>query len=95
MVAMHKRYGQREVDLHAASQATEAKLKKKAKVEQELQNAITALKKPNPRIAVKELVEDAERRVAASRSRSMTIFHLHDRLLMASRIEAPNTESVR
>ena len=69
-VALHKRYSQREVDLHAASRATEAKLKQKAKVEQELQSAITALKKPNPRMAVKELVEDAERRVGGSHSRS-------------------------
>ncbi len=71
-VAMHKRYSQREVDLHATSQATEAKLKKKARVEQELQGAIAALKRPNPRMAVKELVEDAERRAAASHSRSIT-----------------------
>ena len=71
-VAMHKRYSQREVDLHATSQANEAKLKKKTRVEQELQGAIAALKKPNPRMAVKELVEDAERRAAASHSRSMT-----------------------
>ena len=67
---MQKRYSQREVDLHAASQATEAKLKKKVKIDQELQSAIAALKKPNPRMAVKELVEDAEKRVAGSRSRS-------------------------
>ncbi len=67
---MQKRYSQREVDLHAASQATEAKLKKKAKIDYELQSAIAALKKPNPRMAVKELVEDAEKRVAGSRSRS-------------------------
>ena len=71
-VAMHKRYSQREVDLHATSQAAEAKLKKKARVEQELQDAIAALKKPNPRMAVKDLVEDAERRSTASHSRSMT-----------------------
>ena len=58
-VAMHKRYGQREVDFPTRSQATEAKLKKKARVERELQGAIAALKKPNPRMAVKELVEDA------------------------------------
>ena len=69
-VAMHKRYSQREVDFQAASQATEAKVKQKAKVEQELRNAIAALKKPNPRMAVKELVEDAERRVAVPRLRS-------------------------
>ena len=69
-VEMQKRYSQREVDLHAASQATEAKLKKKAKIDHELQSAIAALKKPNPRMAVRELVEDAEKRVAGSCSRS-------------------------
>lgn len=71
-IAMHKRYSQREIDLHSRTQATEARLKKTAKVEQELQGAIAALKKPNPRMAVKELVEDAERRAAASHSRSMS-----------------------
>ena len=69
-VAMHKRYSQREVDLHATSEL--ARFKKKAKVEQELQGAIAALKKPNPRLAVKELVEHAERRAATSYSRSIT-----------------------
>ena len=69
-VAMHKRYSQREVDLHATSQAAEARLKKKAQVEQELQDAIATLKKPNPRMAVKEIVEGAERRSTASHSRS-------------------------
>jgi len=72
-VAMHKRYSQREVDLNAA---TEVKLKRKAKVDQELQGAIAALKRPNPRMAVKELVEDAERRVARSCSRSTPSQHL-------------------
>lgn len=72
-VAMHKRYSQREVDFNAASQATEAKLKQKARVDRELQSAIAAMKKPNPRMAVKELVEDAERRVAGSRSRSKLV----------------------
>lgn len=71
-VVMNKRYSQREVDMNAASQATEAKLKRKAKVEQELQGAINMLKKPNPRMAVKELVEDAEKRVAGPPSRSRT-----------------------
>ena len=70
-VAMHKRYSQREIDLHATTQATEARLKKTARIEQELQGAIAALKKPNPRMAVKELVEDAERRAAAPHSRSI------------------------
>lgn len=61
-----KRYSQREVDLNAVSQAAENRLKKKASVEQELKGAIAALKKPNPRMAVKEFVEAAEKRVAGS-----------------------------
>lgn len=69
-VALHKRYSQREVDLNAASKAAEAKARKKASVEQELQGAIATLKKPNPRMAVKELVEAAEKRAAGSQSRS-------------------------
>ena len=84
-VAMHKRYSQREVDLCATSQAAEVKLKKKARVEQELQDAIAALKKPNPRMAVKELIEDAERRATASHSRStvcsVRLFLLHAKFL--------------
>lgn len=62
-----KRYSQREVDLGLASQANEAKLKKKAGVERELQNAIAALKRPNPRMAVKEFVEAADKRAVGSR----------------------------
>ena len=69
-VAMHKRYSQREVDLHAAARANETKRKNKAKAEHELRDAITALRKPNPRMAVKEFVEDAEKRVAGSRMKS-------------------------
>ncbi|KAL9012177.1 MAG: hypothetical protein Q9173_003046, partial [Seirophora scorigena] len=63
------RYSQREVDLGAVSQAAEAKAKRKANVEQELQGAIAALKRPNPRMAVKEFVEAAEKRAARARSR--------------------------
>ena len=65
-----------EVDLKIVNQAAEAKLKKKAKIEQELQGAIAALKKPNPRMAVKELVEAAERRAIGSSSRSKENIHL-------------------
>ena len=74
-VALHqsKRYSQREVDLEAVTQAAEAKLRKKASVEQELQGAIAALKRPNPRMAVKELVEAAEKRVAVVQSKSMDL----------------------
>ena len=88
-VVMHKRYSQREVDLHATSRATEAKLKKKARVEQELQGAIAALKKPNPRMAVKELVEDAEKRAVATLSRSIIcsaqVYILHAKCLQSLR----------
>ncbi|KAL8739042.1 MAG: hypothetical protein Q9181_000224 [Wetmoreana brouardii] len=64
-----KRYSQREVDLRAVSQAAEAKIRKKANVEEELRGAIAALKRPNPRMAVKEFVEAAERRAAGAKSR--------------------------
>ena len=77
-VALQKsqRYTQREVDLKSVTQAAEAKLKKKAKIEQELQGAIAALKKPNPRMAVKELVEAAEKRAIGSSSRSKDNLYL-------------------
>ena len=74
---MQKRYNQREVDLYTASHAAEAKLKKKVRVEQELQGAIAALKRPNPRMAVKELVEDAEKRAAKSYPRSKQSLLVH------------------
>lgn len=69
-----RRYSQREVDLGSISHAKEAKLKKKANVEQELKGAIAALKRPNPRMAVKELVEAAERRAGVSSLRSKCAF---------------------
>ena len=68
-----KRYSQREVDLKVVSQATEAKLKKKLNAEQELKGAIAALRKPNPRMAVKDLIESAERRLAGTGSQSRSI----------------------
>ena len=68
-VALSKRYGQREVNLCAASQVNEAKLSKKASIDKELQGAIAALKKPNPRMAVKELIDAADKRASDSRSR--------------------------
>lgn len=55
-----------------ASQATQAKLKKKMAFEQDLKGAIAALRRPNPRLAVKDFVDSADKRaaVAGSRSRS-------------------------
>ena len=73
---MPKHYSHREVDLTVASQATETKLQRKAAFEQELKGAIAALKKPNPRLAVKELVESAEQRVAGAITKSRSLFSL-------------------
>lgn len=92
-VPLHKlrRYSQREVDLSAASQANEARLKKKAGVEKELQNAIAALKRPNARMAVKELIEDAEKRATSSRLTSKILMQLwHINILTAPRSEEPS-----
>jgi hypothetical protein len=50
----------REVDLTAMSAASEAKLKKKADVEEKLREAISTLKKPNRAAAVKEVAESAD-----------------------------------
>lgn len=68
-----QRFNQREVDLATVSQAAEARMKKKANVEQELQGAIAALKRPNPRMAVREYVEAGERRAAGAKSKSMRL----------------------
>jgi len=97
-VALHKskRYIQREVDPRGVSQAIEAKLKKKASVEQELRGAIATIKKPNPRMAVKELVDTAERRVAGSHSRSNCPFPMAGlQSLTCSRNQESSQESVR
>ena len=64
-----QRYRQREVDIQGKSQSAEAKAKTKAHIEDELRGAIAALKKPNPRMAVKEFVDAADQRVDQSRSR--------------------------
>ncbi|KAI9875323.1 MAG: hypothetical protein M1830_008632 [Pleopsidium flavum] len=63
-VERSKRYSQREVDLGAISQATEARSKKKALVDEELRVAIATLKRPNRGLAVKELTESVEQRVS-------------------------------
>lgn len=61
-LAHFKRLSKREVDLSALSAANEAKLRKKASVQEQLKNAISALKKPNRVAAVKENVDFIERR---------------------------------
>jgi DNA replication regulator SLD3 len=60
----------RELDLTTPSAAATAKLKQKQRVEEELKDAITALKKPNRGLAAGGYVEDVERRGLGSTSRS-------------------------
>ena len=59
----------REVDLSAMSAASEAKLKKKADVEEKLREAISTLKKPNRAAAVKEVAESADASFAKALAR--------------------------
>lgn len=64
-----QRLNRRQVDLSALSAASEAKLKRKATIDDELKEAITALKKPNRGLAIKDYVEASEQRVFASTSK--------------------------
>ena len=64
----------REVDLTAIFQATEARRKRKEAIDEELQSAIATLKKPNPRLAVKDLMELAERRTGRTDTKSRSKF---------------------
>ncbi|KAG8533297.1 uncharacterized protein KY384_002080 [Bacidia gigantensis] len=64
-----KRYSQREVDLRSQSQATASKLKKKAEIEHETQDAIAAMRRPNRDMTVKPYADAAYRREAGSLSR--------------------------
>ncbi|EHL02415.1 hypothetical protein M7I_1490 [Glarea lozoyensis 74030] len=69
-VAKSKQLARREVDLGSFNAATNAKAAKQAKIDAELKDAISALKKPNRELAGKALVETAERRsTSASHSR--------------------------
>ncbi|KAH8662996.1 DNA replication regulator SLD3-domain-containing protein [Tricladium varicosporioides] len=67
-----KRFSRREVDLSALAPIPDkdTKAQKKAKIDAELKEAISALKKPNRELAGKALAETAEKRsVSASRPR--------------------------
>lgn len=59
-----KRFTQREVDLSSLASITSLKAKKKASIDAELKEAISALKKPNRELAGKALAETAEKRSA-------------------------------
>ena len=57
-----KRYSQREVDLQAQSKSAEARLKKKAEIDQETQDAIAALRKPNRDMTAKPYADAVYKR---------------------------------
>jgi DNA replication regulator SLD3 len=70
-VIKSKQLARREVDLGAFGSGMNAKASKQAKLDAELKEAISALKKPNRELAGKAFVDTAERRSAsASHSRS-------------------------
>ncbi|KAF2746468.1 hypothetical protein M011DRAFT_468557 [Sporormia fimetaria CBS 119925] len=60
----------RQIDLSAPSAAAEAKLKQRKRVEEDLQDAILALKKPNRGLAAGSYVDDIERRGVGAPNRS-------------------------
>jgi hypothetical protein len=77
-VLSSKRFSQREVDLSSLAPEVNSKAKKQANIEAELKEAISALKKPNRKLAGKDIVESAEKRTApASHSRSEFNLPLH------------------
>lgn len=68
-VMKSKKFSQREVDLSNMANMNDAKLKK-ASIEAELREAITALKRPNRQLAGQLQVETAEKRVSSGSSNS-------------------------
>lgn len=67
-----KRFGHREVDFASLTRDEDAKAKKQASINDELKNAIAALKKPNRELAGKNFAETIEQRtMPLSVSRSM------------------------
>lgn len=58
----------RQIDMFAISAATEAKQKQKAKIQEDLKNAVDILKKPNRGQAVKDYVDASEQRSLGSAS---------------------------
>ncbi|KAF1911920.1 DNA replication regulator SLD3-domain-containing protein [Ampelomyces quisqualis] len=69
-VSQYRHLEGRELDLTTPSAAVTAKLKQKQRVEEDLKEAITALKKPNRGLAVGGYVDDVERRGLGPASRS-------------------------
>lgn len=73
-LANFRHLSKRQVDLSAMTAANEAKIKKKAAINEQLKNAISTLKKPNRVAAVKDIVDFADQRstVASGKSKSTT-----------------------
>jgi hypothetical protein len=69
-VSQYRHLEGRELDLTTPSAAVTAKLKQKQRVEEDLKEAITALKKPNRGLAASGYVDDVERRGLGPASRS-------------------------
>ncbi|KAK1085706.1 hypothetical protein LTR33_001944 [Friedmanniomyces endolithicus] len=65
-------FNRREVDFSAMLQANEARTRKKADVDQKLQDAITTLRKPNRTLAVKEVAESADLSFAKATAKGRT-----------------------
>jgi DNA replication regulator SLD3 len=63
-----KHLRQRQIDMFAISAATDAKLKQKAKIAEDLKDAISTLKKPNRGQAVKDYINASEQRSLGSAS---------------------------
>ncbi|GME25533.1 DNA replication regulator Sld3 [Neofusicoccum parvum] len=61
-LSQFERFSRRQIDLEAMSKANEAKLKKKAHIEQELEKAIGTLRKPNRGAALKDVAADTDNR---------------------------------
>ncbi|KAK0252399.1 hypothetical protein LTR91_007875 [Friedmanniomyces endolithicus] len=65
-------FNRREVDFSAMLQANEARTRKRADVDQKLQDAITTLRKPNRALAVKEVAESADLSFAEATAKGRT-----------------------
>jgi hypothetical protein len=63
-------FSKREVDLSAMSQASEAKVRKKAEVEQKLRDAISTLKKPNRAMATEDIAKSTDESFAKAIAKS-------------------------
>ncbi|KJX95246.1 hypothetical protein TI39_contig4126g00017 [Zymoseptoria brevis] len=65
-------FNKREVDLSAMSQANEEKKRKKAKVQEQIKDAIGTLRKPNRALAVVEVAKNADESFAKAIARGKT-----------------------